>query len=957
MKILFSIILFINFLFATSENVSMMNQVKNVIQKEEYIALAINKYILQTATIPKEEDDTLDWTKLLTDEYLGSDFNITNPHTSNEMKIIFDENNSAYIKGIIEEEAEYNSDDRYLYNFYINKLFRVNTIPAFDTSKEKLAKGSQILYSDIQKEIVSLINENNASKKIKLATQTCETDNYFYELNNGELIYKYCKSETSSITIYQDAPIYLEDGDDLEYIKANIGDKAYVKKNGSWYEYYYQGDGDSSIKWIASGIGDTITSVDETLDLTDRILSYIPDSKDLVLRNDGGCMLANGDIFCWGNNIYKKAGIESYGQLDHTIAPDYINTPVMLKTQISDSTQKAYNWYNNPYRIKFEKMAINSTNVCGISPIFDYYSEGQKKFGGDLYCNGLINSTYFEDLNTSTGTSILKRNKFFYTDKADEVEDSNEIYLKDIVMVDDVVAVLSDAGKIYTFGTNYSGALGIGESNVSLVQNDPKEVKNTDQVFFTKIFALRDVRGFGAIDNNGYFYIWGERPNGTYYTEPTILSESTKFDSDAIFINSKDFILKGINKVFYRTKGDKSLSELTQIPSTAVSASIYDDNGSELYLYIDKNLVLNGSDDLLKCRYTNGGTCTTTEQDIFTSAIAELNTASNLINGTYYANFSNVSIYENTGTSTEAGIKVYVNEDFENLTSDDFDDTDNYEDWKIEDTLKQNEVQTADKAFFSSYPIIEESGYSKFFGKFGRYYYKNGNLKNKSEFYSLDGKEEVTIKLDLENYYGLTDSEENQDVIIEFDMYGFDTYNLINKDSLIIFIEGESESDKKFSGTDIIRTDLGSDKYHYKLTAPLDGLKIEIGFGMNMGEDKNNGINQYSYDKLSFGIDNLKISKESGTVTTTTKKKSICTMTGLGSSSQMYCWGLVGRSLPILSTSLYDVEEITNINNLFVTPIADAKKQMAFEEFDDNGDLFLKYPTYLGGFDYEFYFK
>ncbi len=32
----------------------MMNNVKELIQKEEYIALAINKYILQTGTIPKK---------------------------------------------------------------------------------------------------------------------------------------------------------------------------------------------------------------------------------------------------------------------------------------------------------------------------------------------------------------------------------------------------------------------------------------------------------------------------------------------------------------------------------------------------------------------------------------------------------------------------------------------------------------------------------------------------------------------------------------------------------------------------------------------------------------------------------------------------------------------------------------------------------------------------------------
>ena len=98
MKIIFSILIFINLLFANSENISMMNNIKNVIQKEEYIALAINKYILQTATIPKDSDNKLDWDKLVTEEYLGINFNKTNPLTNENMEIAFDSKNIAILK-------------------------------------------------------------------------------------------------------------------------------------------------------------------------------------------------------------------------------------------------------------------------------------------------------------------------------------------------------------------------------------------------------------------------------------------------------------------------------------------------------------------------------------------------------------------------------------------------------------------------------------------------------------------------------------------------------------------------------------------------------------------------------------------------------------------------------------------------------------------------------------------
>ena len=474
----------------------MMNNVKELIQKEEYIALAINKYILQTGTIPKKNDNTIDWGKLSTSDYLGTNFNKKNPITQNDIVVTFDGKNNVIISGILEEESDYKkSENSYLYNFYRNRLFRVNTMPQTNVQKGKIIIGSQVLYPSIQKDIIKLINENDANKRIKLATQECESGKYFYELRNKELTYKYCKSPTSSISVFQETPIYLEDWEDLQYIKANIGDKAYVKKNGAWYEYYYQGD--SSIKWIPTGLGNELTSVDDGLTVEDRILSYIPDSKDLLLRRDGGCMLANGDIFCWGNNQYKKAGIESYGQLDKTLKPDYVNTPVMLKVQIDKITEgslifdiKSIKWYNNPYRVKFEKIALNSTNVCGISPIFNYFDGAQKKFGGDLYCNGQLSSTTFEDMETGkTESSILKRNKFFYTGKSDQIENGTEIYLKDIVMVEDATAVLSDTGKIYTFGKNYSGALGVGKSDLFYKQNTPAEVKNSGQIFI-RIFAL-----------------------------------------------------------------------------------------------------------------------------------------------------------------------------------------------------------------------------------------------------------------------------------------------------------------------------------------------------------------------------------------------------------------------------------------------------------------------------------
>lgn len=930
-----------------------MNNVKELIQKEEYIALAINKYILQTGTIPKKNDNTIDWEKLSTSDYLGTNFNKKNPITQNDIVVTFSGKNNVFIYGILEEESDYKSENSYLYNFYMNKLFRVNTMPQTNLQKGKIIIASQVLYPSIQKDIIKLINENDANKRIKLATQECESGKYFYELRNKELTYKYCKSPTSSISVFQETPIYLEDWEDLQYIKANIGDKAYVKKNGAWYEYYYQGD--SSIKWIPSGLGNELTSVDDGLTVEDRILSYIPDSKDLLLRRDGGCMLANGDIFCWGNNQYKKAGIESYGQLDKTLKPDYVNTPVMLKVQIDNITEgivisdiKSIKWYNNPYRVKFERIALNSTNVCGISPIFNYFDGAQKKFGGDLYCNGQLSTTTFEDMETSkTESSILKRNKFFYTGKSDQIENGTEIYLKDIVMVEDATAVLSDTGKIYTFGKNYSGALGVGKSDLFYKQNTPAEVKNSGQIFI-RIFALRDIRGFGAIDNNNMFYIWGERPNGTIITEPTLIAGGKQFNKDAIFVNSKDFILKGIDGIFYRTSGSNNIQALNSIPSSAISASIYDRNGVEEYLYINEFLELKGSSNLLSCRESNGSDCTSNHTNIFNTSLNELNTRSNIINGTSYANFSNVSIFQLDYNIFE------TKEDFESSVSG-WGWIASSDDNKITSVSDNGDpTQTPVTNFLGRFPIVNcITGVESCSG--------DPYEVSKTFSYPIHSNKEVEIEFDIyeiDSWDGERFEVYANNVLLVRDNFVMNANSVISDSN----ITGENLQDNVGrNGT--IYSD-GDQKYKYKLKSKFDSSgNLTLKFRTSW-ETEAPYYNFYSnvwyvdedkayedMDNESWGIDNviLKIKE--------TNKTFVCAMTGFGSASQMYCWGDVARTIPILSTSLYDVSKIPTINKLFISQESEKTSQMSFNDFYYDGKLWLKFPTYIAGFDYPFYFK
>ena len=934
MKILISILIYINLAFCSSENVSLMNAVKDVIQKEEYISIAINKYILQTATIPKKSDNTLDWTKLETAEYLGTNFNKINPLTKADIVVVFDAtNNSAFIKGAFETVANYNAEYNYLYNFYTNKVFRVNTIPPINITKEKLVLGSQILYNDIQKEIVTRLNETTP-KEIKFPNQTCTSGKYFYELANEGLTYKYCKSDNTAVQVYQEEPIYTENEDDLKYIIAEIGAKAYVKIGTAWYEKYFIGVENGSSLWSASantngGSGDPVT-VGNGESIEQKILSYIPNSKDLMLRRDGGCMLANGDVFCWGNNQYKKAGIETYGQLDTKLTPYYVNTPVMLKVQINDTTQNSIKWYNNPYRVKFQKMAMNSTNVCAISPIFVGTST---KTGGDLYCNGQITSGTFENISSGISeTSILSRNKYF----ADKT--TNKIYLKEIAMIEDDIAVLYDGGKIYTIVKNYVGALGIGSSDKFIIQTIPTMVKNSGQ-FFKKIFALRDIKTFGAIDSNNLFYIWGEMPDGTFYTEPTLVSSST-FNPDAIFTNSKSFILKGSDGIYYRTNANLSVSSInSDIPSNAISASLYDKGSTTLYAYANKNLELNGSDSFTSCKESNGTNCNSTDSAVFNTALAELNTLSTLSG---YANFTNVSIYQ---LDT---VKKEIIDDFETGTPTGWTGTSN--------NFISGAIRITNIAPLSNNTRIPPT---RFLGRFSMGGNINGGYSAGPSY--------------IEKTYTLGAIYANDEIELEFDFYEIDTWDYEKfKVTLngVDFVEDSFVHDQHPVFTDDNDTgqylqpigDSGSvytngdETYHYKIKTKLDGsgnLKMRFTTRGLLTSDANyySNAEAQGIDDESWGIDNIRVKVKE------TSKTFVCGMTGFTTASQMYCWGNVGRSIPILSTSLYDVSKISTINKLFISQESDKTTQMSFDNYNNSGNLFLKYPTYIGGFDYPFYFK
>ncbi|WP_419764067.1 MAG: hypothetical protein ACNI28_09760 [Arcobacter sp.] len=90
---------------------------------------------------------------------------------------------------------------------------------------------------------------------------------------------------------------------------------------------------------------------------------------------------------------------------------------------------------------------------------------------------------------------------------------------------------------------------------------------------------------------------------------------------------------------------------------------------------------------------------------------------------------------------------------------------------------------------------------------------------------------------------------------------------------------------------------------------------------------------------------------------------------GIDINNQMYCWGIMSSQkegsldenkvantfmIPVFNTNLFDLDK-----DYLVVEGGDSGylTNMTSEEWNDNGTFYLKYPTYIGGFNYEFTFK
>ncbi|AZL53831.1 hypothetical protein EI285_04235 [Aliarcobacter skirrowii] len=930
-------------LLASTTSESKINNVKILIAKEEYLALAINRYILEELKLPvKDGEFDIEDEKLI--YLLGDKFkDFKNPFNDKNLQIEILPNQRVVVKSMVLDDVPYKQSENFVYNFYIDQNFRINTQAPISNKKEDLQKGTFIKYHSLQKKILEKIAKGERVQKV---SSKCGSTGNFWQIEKNDLVYKYCDSNQNTINVYSSYPKYIEDNKQRDFIKGEIGDKIYTKDNYMG-EFLFGIDGDG---WsIVNRRNDRKNS---DLCLEERILNYIPQAKDLVIRSNGGCMLANGDIFCWGDNSFKKAGIENYGQLDKNISADFINTPVMLKSDLENEANLdivSKRWFNSPFRVKFEKMAMNSKMVCGISPIFESKAT-QKDNGsleedsceniqnssnqnsddkiilnhaGNLYCNGDLPSGEYKMTSDVGAKSILRQNIEFAKNKDNNTLNSNAIFLLDIAMVEDAILLLSDDGKLFTIGKNTNGILGIASDDFDFYSSKSEVMPDK---FFVSISATRDRRVFAALDDNDNLYIWGETLKETL-TTPTLVSSSIRFSEDYILPQADTFVLRDNRGRFYYLNENNNISEisLNSGDERMTSATTYlNKNGSWQIAYINQNGELKTKEAnsfATNCKNTDGTSCTGDDKTIFDDALDTLNKPSIEVGSKKYAWFKNISYFKPKIFSREQ-------ENFQNRVSNGWSGA--FHDGKIR--VKDG---------FLGLGTREDYVVEPFLGVFGKNHSTNnlkintdGSQAISKEYLINDAKDkEITILIKIYEL-GSWDNEKFR-IFINNNIAQEATFNNSNNDKLITVQE-------KSNVNNDIKMRLKEHVFEINSKTDING-RIEIGFGAIVDENWNNE---------GFGIADIQIIYD--------KEPSnpfICTITGARGLDQMYCWGDVARSLPIINTGAFDIDKIPSVNKLFINPRENLYDQMSFEKFDNSGNLFLKYPTYINSFDYSFKFK
>lgn len=474
-----------------------LTKIKKLVQKEEEIALAYKKYILEKGVNPTTLND------LKTANNLPKGFDIINPF-GKQITIILDNNSTITdkkddihkIRGFESTDPKLKSN---LYDYYYSNKYRIYTKAPLSINNSNV----EIILSTKEK----FIYENSSKITTTAPVNSSKTpkDSYYLDENgvlhwydaSGDYKYSFDKELVldESVTLFDDNGIVTEEYKDLVRNIEFAGMTILYEKNEVAEEH------------VNIGSGSVIKVNQQTRDIGKTVIQFT--------RRAGG-MIVNGDIYTWGNNGNKITGINlGYTGSTGTNRFPVITGLVRAKAKMydDDSTDgkdftKYYdqNYFSSPNRPKFvDFFSAVYFATCGIS------------IKGELYCGGMYSglNKEFGDLFTHVDGSrqkgeMLYRSTFFdgKTNKAKKIFANNQIW-----------HILSEDGFIYIWGRDTgSGFSGNGDlrfnyscnwwncyTNTNLLPQVISAVKFSDITYLLTI-GHRKIAGLSTV---GDVYIWG----------------------------------------------------------------------------------------------------------------------------------------------------------------------------------------------------------------------------------------------------------------------------------------------------------------------------------------------------------------------------------------------------------------------------------------------------------------
>ena len=582
-----------------------LTKVKKLIEKEEEIATAYKKYILEKGSEPA----TLA-TLITTTGYLPSNFS-TNTYFGGTITF---STNTNKLRSFSTSTSITNNNDlkSNIYDYYYSNKYRKNTKAPLSTNNSDV----EIVLSSKEKFIYTNKSKITTTKTDAVAAGA--TGKYYLD-TNGVLHWYQSGAYKFSVDkdLIVDSSVTMLNADKTVKIdfKEMIKDVTYAGQT------ILQNNTNTGSADAYTGI-DGATIVRQNPDvLLDTQLGLMQ-----IGQNSGG-MIVNGDIYTWGNNANRITGINinayTKGSGATGTQTPVINTLVRVKVKMYDNdltdTKNLTNFYtqnyfSSPLRPRFVDLFSNTKNgTCGIST------------NGELYCGGTTSLNYkfgdnFTHVDTVRNGEMLYRSTYFdgTTDskKASKIFANNQLWL-----------ILSKDGDIYRWGTedtSKNGFSGNGSAgfnidttiettvtkeecrwvlivrvckdvtttDTTIISKDTNKIpeKITENVTTTKFKDISNTLAIGyrkmfALSTTGELYLWGMDTN--IATMPTcgvtwegvtfnlcqatrITKDNSNLPDDLTFVSMrsgiKAIIALGSNGKYYKIEQPKSKKvQITEI--------------------------------------------------------------------------------------------------------------------------------------------------------------------------------------------------------------------------------------------------------------------------------------------------------------------------------------------------------------------------------------------------------